>query len=35
MQETRRVVALVKILEDGAEDLWLFVWETDAALARG
>lgn len=34
MQETRVVVALVEILEDSAEDLWLLVWEADAALAR-
>lgn len=35
VQKAGVVVALVKVLEDGAEDLWLLVWETDAALAWG
>ena len=35
MQEARVVVALVQVLEDGAEDLRLIVWEADTALAWG
>jgi len=35
VQEARVVVALVEVLEDGREDLWLLVWEADASLSRG
>jgi len=35
VHEARVVVALVQEFEDGAEDLWLLVWESDASLAWG